>query len=90
MAHKTFDELARMIREAAQQVEVGGPYVHYKHPELQYRVTGFTIWEPTDEIAVLYEAQYGERLSFARPLSAWLETVEWKGATVSRFTKLPE
>jgi hypothetical protein len=90
--HKPFATLAEELQSAAQQVEVGALYAHYKNPDAPYKVIGFAIWEETDEVAVLYEAQEdsAQRVVFARLLSVWLETVEWEGKTVSRFTKMAQ
>jgi hypothetical protein len=88
MDHKPELELVRILQEAGAYIEIGTSYAHYKHPEFTYIVTGLVIWEATDEVAVLYEAQYGERIKFARALNIWLETVEWEGKTVPRFTKV--
>lgn len=88
MAHKTQDELAAILADAQQKVEVGGRYAHYKHPELAYEVIGVALMEATEEPAVIYRAEYGAQASFVRPLSSWLDTVEWQGKMVPRFTKL--
>lgn len=88
MEHKSQAELGDSLRAAKAKIAVGDRYVHYKHPELAYKIIGFAIWEATDEVAVLYEAQYGEHVAFARPLEVWLETVEWQGKLVPRFSKV--
>ncbi len=90
MAHKSQTELRNMLQTAATKVVVGGMYAHYKQPELTYKVAGLVIWEATDEVAVLYEAQYGERITFARALDVWLEKVAWQGETVPRFSRVEE
>ncbi len=79
-----------MLQDAATKVSVGASYAHYKHPELIYIVRELVILEATNEIAVVYEAQYGERITYARALDVWLETVEWEDRTVPRFTKVSE
>jgi hypothetical protein len=86
--HRPEAELAQRLRAAGTYVQIGAYYVHYKHPELPYKVMGVVIWEATDEVAVLYQAQHGERISFARTLSSWLESVEWKDQIVPRFTQI--
>jgi hypothetical protein len=90
MAHKTQDDLRRALQSAAEQVEAGAQYAHYKHPELLYKVTGFVILEATDDAAVVYEAQYGAHVTFARSLKSWLEMVEWQGKAVPRFVKVAD
>jgi len=83
-------KLAEDIAAAGKLVETGALYAHYRHPQLPYRVTGFTILEASDEVAVLYMAQEPGSLPvlFARPLSSWLEAVEHDGKTILRFRKL--
>jgi hypothetical protein len=84
--HKPQDELRKELGEAAQKVRVGGFYYHYKNPHESYKVLHVAITEWDDQMCVIYEAQYGERLIFVRPLSSWLDHVEWHGQTVPRFT----
>ena len=88
--HKPLATLSDEMQAAAQHVEIGALYGHYKNPQTPYKVTGFVILEATDEVAVLYEVQEEDapRVTFARPLRIWLETVEWEGKTIPRFTKM--
>jgi hypothetical protein len=37
---------------------------------------------------VIYHANYNAGHTFIRPLTVWLEEVEWKGQTVPRFKKV--
>lgn len=83
--HKGSDQLVAELEEAAKLVEVGAIYRHYKSADKTYKVIGFTIWEATDEVAIIYEAQYGAKLSFCRALSVWLEDVEFEDQMVPRF-----
>lgn len=80
------EELSRRLAKAAQQVTVGAQYRHYK--DKLYTVMSLAIQESTNEICVTYQAQYGKNLTFIRPLSDWLEKVEWQGKILSRFTKI--
>ncbi len=61
-----------------------GTYRHYKGP--LYKVIGTGMHTETEEILVFYQSLYGNFEYWARPLSMWLETVEWNGETVPRFT----
>jgi hypothetical protein len=89
MGHLSQDELAALVEEASKQVEVGSTYAHYKHPTDDfYIVKGIALIEANDEPAVIYEAQYGANITFVRPVSAWLEEVEWQGEQVPRFIKV--
>ena len=80
--------LAKEIEEAKTKVIVGAEYWHYKSRDKVYEVVGLGFLEATDELCVIYRARYGERLTFLRPLSVWLESVEWEGKTVPRFNKM--
>jgi hypothetical protein len=86
--HKEQLELAKEIEKAKLKVTVGAKYWHYKGRDKIYEIIGLGFLEANDELCVIYEAQYGERITFLRPVSIWLEHVEWEGKTVPRFTKL--
>jgi len=86
--HKTAQELNNELHKAARQVEVGALYAHYKDADMVYEVTGLAIWEATNEICVIYQAQYGNHFTFARALAVWQEEVEWRGQKVPRFIKI--
>ena len=60
-----------------------GRYRHYKGPE--YRVFAVARHSETEELVVFYQALYGERGLWVRPLSMFTETVEVNGETVPRF-----
>jgi hypothetical protein len=90
VAHISQEELASQIKAAATQVQVGGRYMHYKDFTKTYVVSGLSVLEADDSIAVVYEADYGEKLSFVRPLASWLSRAEHEGKTVSRFTLIDD
>jgi hypothetical protein len=83
--HKSEDQIQQEISEAARLIKAGGTYQHYKSTDMRYKVIDFAIIEATDELGVIYQALYGSGLKFVRPVSVWLETVEWEGQTVPRF-----
>jgi len=85
MAHRTYDQLTEALKQATACVTVGADYLHYKHPDEPYTVTGLAIMEETDEVAVLYRSEHG--VTFVRPLSSWCADVTWEGKRVARFTK---
>lgn len=86
--HKPQETLFKQLQKAKHKVRVGGLYYHYKNPELNYKVLMLAVTESDDNICVIYEAQYGIRLVFVRPLNSWLDKVEWKGIKTDRFTSL--
>lgn len=85
MAHKSEQELAGMMYEAGKLVEVAGQYFHYKNPAKLYKVLKLGILEETEEVCVVYEALYGEHLTWVRPLSVWLSKVQTPDGEVPRF-----
>lgn len=88
MAHKETSELSVLLKQAKSKIAVGAIYAHYKNPDLLYKVTQIAVLEANDEPCVIYQAQYGPRFSFVRPVSSWLDKVEWQGQTVPRFTRV--
>jgi len=59
-----------------------GTYRHYKGP--LYRVLGTAQHSETDEWMVIYQALYGEKGFWVRPLSLWLEPLD-SSAQEARF-----
>jgi hypothetical protein len=60
-----------------------GVYRHYKGN--QYEVVGFARHSETLEDMVIYQALYGERGIWVRPLSMWEDPIEIDAKTVKRF-----
>ena len=87
-SHKSQLELNREIEIAKTKISIGQLYSHYKSKDKIYRVIGIGFLEHNDEICVIYNAKYGEQITFIRPLNNWLEKVEWKGNLVLRFSKV--
>ena len=88
MAHLSLGELAKRIADAEREVEVGARYTHYKDSTKEYVVTELAILEATEEVAVIYQAQYDERVSFIRPLSSFTAIVHVDGTPTPRFSKI--
>lgn len=84
-SHKSNEELQQEIQNAAVKIKIGGTYQHFKGTDKLYKVLDFATLEATNELCVVYQALYGDKLKFVRPVSVWLESVEWKGKTVPRF-----
>jgi len=79
-------KLAKELEDAKARVTIGATYRHFKGADKLYKVMGLGFLEANDELCVIYRALYGESLTFLRPVSVWLERVEWEGKTVPRFT----
>lgn len=86
--HKSQETLSKELKQASKKVKVGGYYYHYKKPNEPYEVLNLAVTEWDDNICVIYQAQYGGKLIFVRPLDSWLEKAEWQGKTVDRFTPI--
>ena len=84
--HKSHDQLKQDITLASQEVKIGTDYVHYKNANKTYRPLYFATLEATDELCVVYQAQYDDKLVFVRPITEWQETLEYQGKTLKRFT----
>ena len=89
MEHLSELELRRLITEAEFLVVTGARYAHYKHPEKAYTVTGFAIREDSQEVCVVYQAEYGEQIPFIRTLESFVGSVEAGGVSIPRFSRLP-
>lgn len=83
--HKNHQQFHQELAKAGELVKVGEVYAHFKNPKNSYKVLELAILEATDEVCVIYQARYDEKLIFVRPLSSWLETSEWEGKKVARF-----
>jgi hypothetical protein len=79
-------ELSAQLAETARQVTVGGRYLHYK--QLSYKVVTLALREENNEPCVIYQAEYGDKLIWIRPVSNWLEEIELDGKRVKRFKKI--
>lgn len=66
-----------------------GIYKHYKSDD-EYKILAEAIYENTEEPVVVYQAQYGDKKVFVRPITQFEELVEWEGNTVPRFTFIRE
>ena len=65
-----------------------GVYRHYKGND--YRVIGLARHSETGEVLVVYDALYGERGRWVRPVAMFNEMVERGGKMVPRFERMGE
>lgn len=79
-------QLSTRLAKAAQQVIVGARYTHYK--QQSYKVLALALREEDNEPCVVYQAEYGDRITFIRPVVNWVEEVEVDGKKVKRFEKI--
>lgn len=81
-------ELLKQLNDAKEVVAVGATYRHYKSPDMTYEVKDIVFQEADMQPCVIYQAQYGAKLTFSRPVSVWLEMIEFEGESVPRFSKI--
>ncbi len=87
MPHISHEELNKRIAEAAKLVTIGAIYKHYKYLERNYLVEKICIQEANEKVCIVYkDVAASNPVSFVRDLDSWLETVEWQGKIVPRFT----
>lgn len=84
----TTSQYKEQLEQAKQTVPVGARYRHFKSPEKTYTVIGHGFIEATEEPAIIYQAEYGDRSVWIRPVDVFLQDVEWDGARVARFTRI--
>lgn len=80
--------LVNKLEQLKLTIPVNNQYFHYKNPDQSYTVISHGIIEATLEPAVIYQADYDTKLTWIRPVSVFLEEVEWQGEKVSRFTRI--
>jgi ADP-ribose pyrophosphatase YjhB (NUDIX family) len=77
---------AEMIKDAKTAVALGGRYRHSKSGK-EYTVVDLAVLEETETAAVVYRAEYGERLSWIRTVENFTEEVEVGGKRIPRFER---
>ncbi len=88
MEHVPQAELQNRIELAKNEVAIGGRYCHYKDSSKTYVIKDIAILEVSEQPCVIYQAEYGEMITFVRPLEEWIEEVAWQDQTVPRFTRV--
>lgn len=88
MSNLSTSELSIILKEAMKNVRTGGTYVHYRSPEKPYAIVNIALLEETGEPCVIYQALYGDKLIWIRPLSKFLELVEHEGKKTERFREI--
>jgi hypothetical protein len=83
---ETLAQLSARFAKATKQVVVGARYMHYK--KLSYKVVAIALREEDNEPCIVYQAEYGDNLTWLRPVANWIEDVEVDGKAVKRFTQL--
>ena len=87
---KTLSQCSQIIDATKTRVRIGSKYRHYKStdPDQQYQVISIAILEATEEPVVVYQALYGDQLTWVRPIDSFCEKVKVGGKTVKRFQEV--
>lgn len=85
-SHLSESQLVNRLQQVLLVVEVGAKYMHYS--QKLYTVIDVAINEANNEPCVIYQADYGKRITFIRPLTVWAEHVLVGGKEVPRFAKI--
>jgi len=86
---KDLEKLRKEKDHHQMHVIVDGRYRHYRNPQHLYRVLAMGILESTEEVCVVYQAEYGDCLIWVRPVKEWCEMIGDQGMMVQRFTHVP-
>lgn len=86
MSKESQTQLLDRLTQANKQVTVGAHYMHYK--QLSYKVLAVALREEDNEPCVVYQSEYGDNVTWIRPVSSWVEEIEVDGKKVKRFTKI--
>lgn len=79
-----YDQLIDMLASGREKVQPGSKWQHYKGNE--YIVEKIVLIEATNEVSVLYSSVAHPQVPYVRPITSWLQTVEWNGQELARFT----
>lgn len=86
--HRSEQNLLNKVNQASAIVEIGSIYYHYKdiQREKPYLIIAIALREDNEEPTVIYQAQYGNNLTWERTLASWMEKID--GHESTRFTRL--
>jgi len=88
MAHKDTTQLLRELQSLKKKVKIGDKYSHYKHPDKFYRIVALGFIESTEEPSVVYQAEYGEKMTWIRTEKEFFSKATLEdGTKVDRFRK---
>jgi hypothetical protein len=84
MEYLSRQELSDLLNKTVDQVLAGRVYFHYKNHDKQYLVLHIGIDKSTMQPCVIYQSTV-DHCIWVRPLSSWLEMVDYNGSRVRRF-----
>lgn len=88
MSHKDQTQLLKKLENLKSKIKVGDKYIHYKNPDQFYKIIAIGFIESTEEPCVVYQAEYGDKITWVRPQNDFFAKVTLDNeSVVDRFTK---
>jgi len=89
MAQKDQAQLSKELENLRSIIKVGDKYYHYKHLDQFYHILAIGFIEATEEPCIVYEAEYGDKITWVRTANEFFAKVKLENGTeVDRFTKV--
>ena len=86
---KDTKQLLSELNRLKLKVKVGDKFFHYKHSDQFYHILAIGFIEDTEIPCVVYEAEYGDKITWVRTESEFFAKVTLEdGTEVDRFTKV--
>lgn len=74
MAHTSEAKLQAKLEQAKDFIDFSKHYFHYKSPAQHYRIVEVALLEEKEQPAVVYQALYGEKLTWIRDIDDFFST----------------
>ncbi|MEK7075174.1 MAG: DUF1653 domain-containing protein [Patescibacteria group bacterium] len=85
---KNKDQLLEELNKLKLRIDEGDKCYHYKHPDQLYQIVGVGFIERNGQPCVVYQAEYGDQLTWVRIDEEFFAKVDLEGTQVNRFTKV--
>jgi len=87
--NKDKNQLLEDLNNLRLRIEEGDKCCHYKHPDQFYQIVGVGFIEGNGQLCVIYQAEYGDKITWVRTESEFFAKVTSEnGSEVDRFTKV--
>lgn len=86
--NKDKDLLSKELNNLKLRIDEGDECYHYKHPDQLYQIVGVGFIERNGQPCVVYQAEYGDQLTWVRTDEEFFAKVDLDGTQVDRFTKV--
>ena len=88
MGHVSKDRLKKSLQNVTARIPVGSRWYHYRAPQDTYKILDIVFIESTEQVGVLYQAEYGERFKWVRDANDFLAEVDVDGQSLPRFVRV--